>query len=102
METKIIGREKTRDGETASCNCCDREIKHLVYLSDGRVVGKTCAIRVLGFAKETIETAPLIHSSPESVIGFYGLAHFEGRIVRVTRGYATGGRYTAPQVSEIE
>lgn len=62
-KTTITGRAKLREHEeSAQCDHCRREIRRLVYLSDGSTVGERCAMTALGHSRASIDAAPHIYS----------------------------------------
>lgn len=48
----VVGKSSLRDGEgSAACDCCGREIRKLVYMSNGQVWGQGCAAKRFSTAK---------------------------------------------------
>ena len=83
----------TLDEQTGTCDHCGRAIHHLVYLSTGPTVGRSCALKALGYPQRAVASAPVITRSLDRLGGFSGYVMQNGRIMRAQRSYAPGGGY---------
>lgn len=82
---RIIGMSKCRDGETGTCSHCGREIKRIVYLSNGSEVGLACARR-LSYSQAEIDRGARVFRSVEELLaacaGGGGLVLVDGKVMR--------------------
>ncbi|MFI5296646.1 MAG: DUF1391 family protein [Polyangiales bacterium] len=78
---RLVARSRARDGETIECDCCKREIQHLAYLSNGAVVGRACAKRMLGVSDANYRAARTVR--PRGAAPRDGFASWDenGRLV---------------------
>ena len=93
VERPAILGTATLDEQTGICGHCGRPIRHLVYLSTGPTVGRSCALKALGYTRRAVEAAPYVASSLSRLGGFHGYVMQDGRIMRAQRPYAPGGGY---------
>jgi hypothetical protein len=82
------------DEPSGTCDHCLRPIRHLVYLSTGQTVGKSCALKALGYPRHAVEQAPYVSQSLGRLGGFFGYVRQGGQIMRAQRSYVAGGGYS--------
>jgi hypothetical protein len=60
----VLAQSKLREyDESEPCGHCGRAIRYIVFLSNGKNVGRACAVKALGYDTQRVKEAPTVFAA---------------------------------------